>query len=149
MIRQGTECRQGASSYSDLAGFRVRVSVPLRRFAPSVWTDLVLKFPGPEWVHLRKKCTPCFRVPKSRCSVVFWRNVGPQNERPTRTLAHVPVSGPLNRAVAPCFGETLVPQSGPRADSTTDAQIGSCPEHHESKGAPKFSAPIPISDLTP
>ena len=64
VIRQGTECRQGASSYSDLAGFPVRVCVrlcgPLRRSAPSVWTDLVVKFTGPECAHYTQKCTPLF-----------------------------------------------------------------------------------------
>ena len=57
------------------------------------------------------------------------------------------ISGHLNRAVASWVGEMLVPNWVP---APTYILIGyTVAGDHESKGAPKLSAPIPISDTSP
>mgnify|MGYP003723511623 CR=1 FL=1 len=138
-----TERREGASSYSDLAGFSVRESVCLSGSCTDLhrasgltwlWNLLVQNVP-----IMHRNAHPCFRVPKWRCSFVFRKIVGLRNGRPTQTFVFWD-----SKSRSSLVKGKFCPESGP-------AQCRywrSYPEHHESKGAPKFAAP-PIQFRTP
>ena len=151
VIRQGTECRQGAFSYSDYTKIRrsARHTVQVRfgGSPQSIHPSWIGLFRVREWAPRDKFVPRVFWCLKShvnnRILNIWW------TERVWHETDLYPdlISGHLNRAVASWVGEMLVPNWVP---APTDRLTGyPVPGDHESKGAPKLSAPIPISDTSP